>query len=179
VPPKKLKSASPVRDNVVDLMPLPPPIQIPPELTEENDKQIEGSPDIFASISDHKDRKDPISIPDGDESQVITPTLHNHQEFVCVTIDDDDDVDDNEDELDGMRSLATHGHNSIFISGDDIDKDELEELPSLLNDHRELICVTIEDDSDGVVRSLMNSMRCDKSITLIGDFQKPAYDSAF
>ena len=66
--------------NMVNLMPLPPPIEISPEMIDRSDKHITFIPDHVVrqdsvAISSHTDNaKD-------DRSGIIAP-LHNHHKFI-------------------------------------------------------------------------------------------------
>lgn len=72
---KKLKLAR----NVVNLMPLPPPIQIPPELIDKNDKRTKGRPDMITTKSDLNGRQEAITNPNEHEYQVISPPVHHRR----------------------------------------------------------------------------------------------------
>lgn len=126
--------------NMVNLMPLPPPIEIPSETIDRSDKHITFIPDHIVrqdsvAISSHTDNaKD-------DRSETIAPP-HNHHKFVCITIDD------SEDESDQMPSPAQDRHEYTSLLRDHTAKDNSATSSQPPATHQEFTCITIGDSRE-------------------------------
>jgi len=151
IPPKKPKLADPVR-NVVNLMPLPPPIMIPPEMIDEGGKDIDDHGRAMIQSDNDEATHDSITLLSDNDNTIdevddVSQLLPVHHEPIPISSDEDN----TEDESVEMPPSPPHSHGFVCITlSDDDDQDEAESDEMLLplpNRHK-FVCITIDDDED-------------------------------
>ena len=130
---------------VVDLMPLPPPIQIPPGLINENDNQIEGRRRAVIPAIDDKDTQDAmitslnednqvaIKVCDADELDLVPPSSQHPDNPICVPGEDESTI---------LHPPIQVPQEAIAIPDDHA----FGAVIPTTQHHHKFVCPTIEDD---------------------------------